>query len=269
MDNKFVLSPSFNDIVFENRNKKYGAYEIRQKYTRYAILAGICAILFFTCGSLTWAYVEGAEERHDWRVIDISLTPEEGLPTPNEPPKKPEPPKPVEPPKTSAAPIGPRTPQLTTIIEITDTDSIPPGNLDAGRDPKGDSSGLGSGQVVDIPKGNCIDCIQDSTPPPLRIIDHSNHPPVCSGLDEYLKKNIRYPQICRENGIEGTVFVQFIVDTEGNYREVQVLRGPHPALNAEALRVMSAMPAWTPAKDDNGELVEFIMRKPIKFQLAH
>ena len=92
-------------------------------------------------------------------------------------------------------------------------------------------------------------------------------PPTCDGLDEHLTNNIRYPQSCKEMGIEGTVYIEFIVDTKGDYRDVHVLKGPHPAMNAEALRVMSFMPKWTPAKDDNGNTVEFLMRKPIKFQL--
>jgi len=265
MDNKFVLSQSFNEIVFEKRNKKYGAYDIRRKYSRYALVAGASAILFFTCGSLTWAYVEKPEDLHDWRVVDVDITPPmPGVKHPD--PPKADPPKPVDPPKTTAAPLGPKTPVITSLIEITETDSVPPGNLEAGRDPKGDSSGLGTGPVVKLPAGNCLDCPKVDTT--IRIVEWSNHPPTCDGLDAYLQKNVRYPQLCREEGIEGTVYVQFIVDTKGNYREVQVVKGANPAMNAEALRVMSAMPKWEPAKDDNGVLVEYIMRKPIKFQLA-
>ncbi len=265
MDNKFVLSQSFNDIVFENRNKKYGAYEIRRKYGRYMLIAGAAAILFFTCGSMTWAFVAQADDLHRWQSVPVDLTPVPGIPKPNDPPKA-TPPKPIEPPKTTAAAIGPRTQALTSIIKITNTDSVPPGNLEAGRDPKGDSSGIGSGAVVKQPVGNCINCKQDSTPP-LVIRDWTPFPPECAGLDDHLTKNTRYPQICRESGIEGVVYVEFIVDTKGDYRDVKVVRGAHPALNKEALRVMSCMPKWTPAKDENGTLVDFIMRKPIRFSL--
>jgi protein TonB len=265
MDNKFVLSQSFNEIVFEKRNKKYGAYDIRRKYSRYAMVAGACAILFFTCGSLTWAYVERPEDLHDWRVIEIDETPPMPGVKPIEPLKPVEPVKPVEP-KVSAAELGPKSQALTSIIEIVETDSVPPGNLEAGRDPKGVVGGTSVG-AVDSSKGNCIDCIVkvDTT---VRLVVWSNHPPTCEGLDAYLQKNIRYPQLCREQGIEGTVHVQFIVDTKGNYRDVQVVKGANPAMNAEALRVMSTMPKWEPAKDDNGVLVEYVMHKPIKFELA-
>jgi protein TonB len=177
---------------------------------------------------------------------------------------KPEP----ETPKTTAAELGPKTQDLTSEIDIKEDDvTPPPGNLEAGKDPKGVLGGIGSG----TPDPGCLDCLPkvDTTSiPPKAPVVWCPFPPTCEDLDAYLTKNIRYPQICRENNIEGTVFVEFIVDTKGNYRDVHVVRGAHPALNSEALRVMSKMPAWTPAKDDNGELVEFIMRKPIKFQLA-
>lgn len=270
MDNKFVLSQSFNDIVFENRHKKYGAYEIRRKYTRYAMLAGVCAILFFTCGSLTWAYVQKPDKPHRVAVtpIDLNQIPDLGDPTL---PKKDEPEKPKpEPdqPKTTAADLGPKTANITSDIDITPDDvTPPPGNLDAGKDPNGIAGGIGTGTPE---PGDCLDCprVDTASPPAIKIVEWSNHPPTCEGLDDHLTNNIRYPEICREQGIEGTVYVQFIVDTKGNYRDVQVVKGVHPALNKEALRVMSAMPQWTPAKDDNGELVEYIMRKPIRFQLA-
>jgi periplasmic protein TonB len=269
MDNKFVLSPSFNDIVFENRNKKYGAYEIRQKYTRYTIIAVICAILFFTCGSLTWAYVQRPDEVHNWRILDMDMTPPGLPPIDDKVDPKPEEPKPQpDMPKTTTADLGPKTADITSEIDITPEDvTPPPGNLEAGKDPNGIAGGIGTGTR----EPGCIDCkpaLDTFVPPAKPPVVWCPFPPTCAGLDEHLTKNIRYPQICRENNIEGTVYVEFIVDTKGNYRDVHVVKGAHPALNKEALRVMSVMPSWTPAKEENGELVEFIMRKPITFQLA-
>lgn len=263
MDNKFVLSPSFNDIVFENRHKAYGAYDIRRKYARYAVLAGACAIFFFTCGSLTWAYVNQPEETHNWRIIEINDPPVIPPVIDDKSIKDPEPPKQPEPLQTSGAELGPKTPDITSNIDITeDPNETPPANLEAGKDPLGIIGGVGTG-----PKTDTVGPITVVEPPIGPPVDWTPFPPKCEGLDAYLQKNIRYPQICRETGIEGTVYVEFIVDTKGDYRDVKVLKGPHPALNSEALRVMSMMPKWTPAKDDNGRLVEFIMRKPIKFQL--
>lgn len=264
MDNKFVLSQSFNDIVFEKRNKKYGAYEIRRKYARYALLAGAAAILFFTCGTFTWAYVQKPEAPRKYLVMTVDASNIQNIKERDE--KLPEQPKEEQRTEAAAQQKGVNVQEVTTEIKIVEeAPDVPPADLGLVR---GDSSA-----TVTIPGGGTGDCIgcppkQDSVPP-MRIIEWSNNPPTCEGLDTYLTKNIRYPEMCREQGIEGTVYVQFIVDTKGSYRDVQVVKGPHPALNKEALRVMSGMPQWTPAKDDNGVPVDFLMRKPIKFQLSH
>ena len=265
MDNKFVLSQSFNDLVFEKRNKRYGAYDIRRKYGRFALLAGACAILFFTTGSLTWAYVQQPDKERNFTIVDMDITPPVIQPIENKDEVKPQVDQPKVDPVTSAAELGPKTQQLTTEITITEdpNDQAPPSNLDAGKDPGGVAGGTGTGTetTTRVDSGT-------TTPPPTKIIEWSNHPPTCPTLDAYLAQNIRYPDICREQGIEGTVYVQFIVDTKGDYRDVQVVKGPHPAMNKEALRVMSTMPKWTPATDDNGVLVDYIMRKPIRFELS-
>lgn len=270
MDNKFVLSHSFNEVVFENRNKRYGAYEIRRKYGRYAIIAAAAAIAFFTGGSLTWAGMVNEDDSHKLRVISIDVNDIPPIGTPAEEEKKQE--EKFEQPKEdhieSAADQGPKSAEITSDIDITKDDvTPPPSHLDAGKDPNGTPGGTGTGPKKD---GDCIGCQPpiDSTPTKPVIIEWSNNPPTCDALDSYLSTNIRYPDMCRETGIEGTVFVQFIVDTKGNYRDVEVVKGAHPSLNAEALRVMKTMPKWTPAKDDNGNLVEYRMRKPIRFVLA-
>ena len=264
MDNKFVLSQSFNDIVFENRNKKYGAYEIRRKYARYTLIAGAAAILFFTCGSMTWAFVQREDTpRVLITQIDLTEIKDYGDPKlPKEEIKQPETEVPVTPPDK-----GPQSREITSKIDIVEEPILPPSSIELPvKDPGGVTGGTGT--VLNIPKGgDCLDCPKVDSTPPIKIRDWTPWPPTCVGLDEHITKNIHYPQICRESGVEGVVYVEFIVDTKGNYRDVKVVRGAHPALNAEALRVMKTMPTWEPAKDENGSLVDFIMRKPIRFSL--
>ena len=62
---------------------------------------------------------------------------------------------------------------------------------------------------------------------------------------EYLKTNMRYPQIAKENGIQGRVILQFVVDETGKTRDPRILRSIDPALDAEAIRLVEAMPLWT------------------------
>ena len=79
-------------------------------------------------------------------------------------------------------------------------------------------------------------------------------------------KNIKYPSAARENNIEGTVHVQFVVDKEGNIRDIVVLKGVHPSLNAEAIRVVKLLKNWRPGYQD-GEAVDVYYNIPIKFKL--
>jgi protein TonB len=265
MDNKFVLSESFNDIVFEKRNKKYGAYEIRRTYGRYMLIAGAAATIFLTSATFTWAYVASGEDvpRVIIEQVDLSDMRDYG--------GKDVPPVPVKPKLDVFNPPaqGPKTAAMTSDVDIVDdTPELPPSNIPAGLDPNGVPGGTGTPTPN---PGDCLDCpLLDSVAvvPEMKIVEWAMFPPTCDGLDDHIRKNVRYPDLCREMGIEGTVYVEFIVDSRGGYRDVKVLQGPHPALNKEALRVMSIMPSWTPAKDEHGNIVEYIMRKPIRFTLS-
>lgn len=67
----------------------------------------------------------------------------------------------------------------------------------------------------------------------------------------YIARNLQYPAIAAENGVDGLVIVRFIIDEEGNLINPMILRSVDPALDAEALRVISASPRWTPGKQRN------------------
>lgn len=85
-------------------------------------------------------------------------------------------------------------------------------------------------------------------------------------LMEYLRNNIKYPQIAKENGIQGKVFVSFVVDPNGKVTRIKVVRGVDPALDAEAIRVVENMPPWKPGKQ-RGKPVYVQYNLPINFQL--
>lgn len=89
------------------------------------------------------------------------------------------------------------------------------------------------------------------------------------GQDEmmkYLSKNITYPPSAVENNLQGVVYVQFVVDTDGSIINAKVLRGFYPDCDAEALRVVNTMPAWTPGEQD-GKKVKVLYNLPIRFAL--
>jgi periplasmic protein TonB len=87
-----------------------------------------------------------------------------------------------------------------------------------------------------------------------------------TALQEFLMKNIQYPDQAKKEGITGKVFVQFIIDKTGKVTNPKVLKSVHPLLDAEAIRVVGAMPDWTPGKN-KGETVKVAFTIPIMFAL--
>lgn len=88
------------------------------------------------------------------------------------------------------------------------------------------------------------------------------------GLFKYLASNMHYPNKAKENGIQGTVFVNFIIGSNGMVRDVKVIRGVHKLLDDEALRVVQLMPKWTPGTQ-KGKTVSVSYNLPIKFTLSN
>ncbi len=82
----------------------------------------------------------------------------------------------------------------------------------------------------------------------------------------YVAENVKYPQEAVKAGIQGKIYVQFVVDVDGQIREAKVLRGVSPMLDEEAVRVIKSSPAWTPAQD-KGVNVKQIFTLPVIFKL--
>ncbi|MBR3758440.1 MAG: energy transducer TonB [Bacteroidaceae bacterium] len=85
-------------------------------------------------------------------------------------------------------------------------------------------------------------------------------------LMKWLQKNIKYPSISQENGVQGRVIVQFVVNRDGSIVDPVVLRSVDPYLDKEALRVVSAMPKWKPG-EQRGKTVRVKFTLPIQFRL--
>lgn len=85
-------------------------------------------------------------------------------------------------------------------------------------------------------------------------------------LMKYLQKNIKYPSICQEQGIQGRVIVQFVVEKDGSIADVQVIKAVNPYLDKEAVRVVSTMPKWSPGKQ-RGKPVRVRFTLPVTFRL--
>ncbi len=87
-----------------------------------------------------------------------------------------------------------------------------------------------------------------------------------AALMKYLSKNIEYPEIAAENGIQGRVILSFVIERNGKPSQVKVMRGVDPALDKEAIRVVQNMPAWKPGKQQ-GKAVRQRFTLPVQFRL--
>ena len=98
-----------------------------------------------------------------------------------------------------------------------------------------------------------------------------NQPEFPGGMAElmkYLQKNIKYPTICQEQGIQGRVIVQFVVNSDGSIVDPQVVKPVNPYLDKEALRVVSNMPKWKPG-EQRGKKVRVRFTLPVTFRLSN
>lgn len=92
------------------------------------------------------------------------------------------------------------------------------------------------------------------------------YPGGMQALFEFLSQNIKYPEDAQKQKVEGRVIVTFVVETDGSISNVEVAKHAFPSLDNEAVRVIQAMPNWTPGKQ-GGEVVRVKYTVPIVFNL--
>ena len=110
---------------------------------------------------------------------------------------------------------------------------------------------------------------QDSTQKEYQFFEITEVPKFPGGANEmmkFLSENIVYPDIAQDNGIQGTVSVQFVVDKDGSLTDIKVLRNPGGGLGDEGKRIVELMPKWSPGYQKN-EPVRVKMIIPLRFKL--
>ena len=85
-------------------------------------------------------------------------------------------------------------------------------------------------------------------------------------LMQYLSRNIKYPPVAEENGIQGRVICSFVVERDGSVSDIRIKRSVDPSLDKEAIRVVSGMPKWIPGRQ-NGQMVRVKFTLPVTFRL--
>ena len=92
------------------------------------------------------------------------------------------------------------------------------------------------------------------------------YPGGMQAMIEFLQTNMKYPDDAAKQKVEGRVMVQFVVETDGSVSDVHVAKQVFPSLDAEAIRVVQAMPKWTPGKE-KGKVVRVKYNLPIVFRM--
>lgn len=259
-----LRNADYLDIIFHNRNKAYGGYELRRNYgsrvgrSLTILFSVLLALVLF---SFTRKAHEVREVIFDGHTVD---------PTWIEPPVQPIVPPVVKPPQPEA-PIKMKT-DLFTEPDIT-TEEIPDDKqmttvdqLHNSRVGTGSDGEDGTDIMPDNTTGKTGTVIPIETKPegPRHFVEQM--PQYNGDVNAYLAANVHYPDAARDAGIEGPVQIEFVVDEEGNVTQARVVRGIGGGCDQEALRVVAGMPRWRPGRQ-NGLPVKVFFNVVVKFRL--
>ncbi len=260
-----VVADGRNSLVFEGKNKSYGAFELRKDYNKTVLIA---LLITFTVAILAVMspqiikWLTPAEEQLVEVPIDLSQLDMEPPPADEtEPPPPPPPPPPVM--ETVKF-----TPPVVVDEELPD-EEIPPPQEELAETNVGVVTQEGNGEEIIIPSEGGNSVVEEEAPQIFVSVEEMpGFPGGEAKLFEYLGKNIQYPQMEKENGISGTVYVYFVINKQGKVQDVKVARGVKGGggLDKEAMRVIKNMPDWSVGKQ-NGRpaMVQFTL--PVKFVL--
>ena len=244
---------NWDEMVFEFKNKDYGAFFLRTKYgknlTRALVLSLI--ILILVVGP---PFVMAKLNKDSKAMIDNSITADlmnikqqqDELPPPPPPPPPPE----LKQEAKFVAPVV--VDSVEEKVEIATTDQLIATNTNEA--------------VVEEVVETTNQVVEEEAPAFIVVEEMPIFPGGDGEMMKYIANNIKYPQICRENNISGKVFVNFIVNEQGKVDKVKVVRGVDPYLDKEAIRVIQSLPDWTPGRQ-RGKAVRVQFTIPISFAL--
>jgi protein TonB len=259
MDTSNQSIESFNELVFENRNKEYGAYVIRKSYNDNLSIALFSTLsIFGLIALLSFLFSKNIVKAPDITVqiaprlvsIPVVITPL---------------PKPEEPKITKTTP--PKTPELKTdILNAKVVDTKTDANLKPNEETKIVANGKIDGKDTVTPEPPVIHIVKAIAPPSEALPIVTEMPDFNGNLFQYIRDNISYPRIAAASGTSGTVVVQFVVETDGSIGNIKVLKPVEDGCTEEAVRVVKSMPKWKPGKN-HGEPARVLFNLPIKFTI--
>ena len=271
MKNQTHFAPSLDDIVFEGRNKAYGAYVLRQSADQHMTYAMLTAVLFFLLvvsspRILAWIKGDGPSLPAIEKVITVNLDPTTIV----------QPVKPTPPPATKATPPPVRnqikfvppvvvseneeTPEESNVPTIEQLQNAVIGTVTT----EGPADGVDPTLIIEA-SGGTETVTQTETDEPFTFVEQMpTFPGGTEAMYAFISRNMRYPAVARENNISGTVVLQFVISKEGDILQARVIRKLGGGCDEEALRVVNMMPRWKPGVH-NGRQVPVTLTLPVKF----
>lgn len=274
MENTGQLKRSMDDIVFEGRNKEYGAFQLRRLYDKHMTRAMIIGILLFILAvsspqiiRMIKGFLPDTNEELVMKEVTLAEPP------PIDPKKPPPPP----PPKVDPPPIKDQIKFVPPVVKKDEEvleEEPPPPTIEEIKDKEiatvtkeGEEGGVDESLVEpEAPAAPAVIEEPGEEVPFTYVEQMPEFPDGQTALYEFLRNNIKYPAIARENGISGQVVVRFVVGKDGTISKAEIVKGLGGGLNDEALRVVNKMPKWKAGKH-NGRAVPVTFNLPIKFQL--
>ncbi len=246
---------NLDEIVFENRNKEYGAYELRKKYNKNVIKALTITFLLLLLITIT-PLIMAFNSQSTFNFVDEGGS----IFEPAEIPK--EVPPPLPPPIKDEKIAEKELIYIAPIISDSEPLDI---EMPINEDLINDTSSIEN--PIKFVETNIA--IKDNDKPVelWNVTEKPEFPGGDSAMFAFIKKNINYPDIPRINGITGKVTLKFVIDTKGKVTDLEIIRGVDEYLDKEAFRVVSIMPNWKPGKQ-NGEIVNVTCRLPINYKLG-
>ena len=272
-----LISNEWADIVFQGRNKVYGAYQLRRSTGKRNIwamvfVAAVAAVTYLGLAAYnSYQAAQKAKFEAEMEASLIETKKQAKVEKKTEAPKVEQVQK-VEKVKSSIA--------FTPPVIKKDSEVKPEEEMKTQDELKETKTAIGAFDVKgnDEAGGTVLKAVEEiATPEPPKqeaeqnkvfdvVEQQPQYPGGMGALNHWLGSNIKYPVMAAENGIEGRVVVQFVVERDGSVSGVHVVRGVDPSLDKEATRVVSAMPKWIPGKQ-NGSAVRVKYTVPVTFRL--
>ncbi len=260
-----VTSHERNEMVFEHRNREYGAYAIRKSYNTWLLIIMLCVIGGIGAAYGVYKIIQAIPEEVvppppvDDSTFAVAAPPveEEEVPPPPPEPEIPEMQKTIQflpPVVTDDANV-----EDPVTVDETEQTTVSTTTNDGGGD---------FGDVVPTNPNPVIDVKPVNDEPATIVDEKAEFPGGMAALRKFLGDNLSYPQVAVEEEIEGKVYLRFVVDKNGEISRVSVTRGipDCPECDKEAVRVVKKMPKWAPGKN-GGKAVDSYYNLPITFKL--